>query len=304
MNVESCAGNAWVSLKLNLGNAPPRNIEERQQKRASPSRIRWREKRASAFSQHNMDSKVGVQKKNVRNTSEENTMESGISTERLAFAKEANVVESVATEEVATSSEKVYTDEVIRDDKVAECKVKTVTVTENEAVEINAGEVDTNVAQGTVGTDTENVATENDVVALDIHIEKDEVDTVASKDVCADESEKILDRGEQSACVTLNATAVIENSPYGSFCQDEWESILRFATDKDHLKRNIENFKYCHSTTKRLQDAFVHSVNLEIQVRTTSLWETPRSYLFKHVGQDSWERGNGSTIRLTKIHQK
>ena len=138
---------------------------------------------------------------------------------------------------------------------------------------------------------TENVANESDRVALvDIHNEKDEEKTEALKDICSEESEKILNSGEESACITLNATAIIENSPYGNFCQDEWESIIRFATDKDHLKRNIKNLKCCHSTTRRLENnAFMHSVNLEIQVRALSLWATPRSYLFKHVGQDSWE---------------
>ena len=100
-------------------------------------------------------------------------------------------------------------------------------------------------------------------------------------------------------------TAVIENSPYVNFCQDEWESIVRFSTDKEHLRKNIANVIYCQFTTKRLENGlFLHNIGLEISVRTASLWESPRSYLLKHLGKDTWERGNSSSITLKKIHQK
>ena len=104
---------------------------------------------------------------------------------------------------------------------------------------------------------------------------------------------------------TVYSTAIVENSPYPSFCTEEWESIGRFATNKDHLRKNVSNMKYCRSFTRdNGNNLFEHTVEVEFLVNVGSLWQSLRAYLWKHVGQDYWERGNGSRIRFTKIHQK
>ena len=100
------------------------------------------------------------------------------------------------------------------------------------------------------------------------------------------------------------ATGVVENSPYSKFEGEEWVSLLRFIGSKEHLKKNIAGVRKCYSKSSANGSKFKHIIGLEIIVNTEALWETPRSYLFRHVGQDTWERGNGSSITLTRIHQK
>ena len=103
----------------------------------------------------------------------------------------------------------------------------------------------------------------------------------------------------------IHATATIDSSPFQQFAQEEWESIFRFVRHKDHLQKNVINMKFVRLTS-RLSDltGFKHVVELQLFVKTDALWETPRSYLWKHVGQDSWSRSNGSVITLARIHQK
>ena len=105
--------------------------------------------------------------------------------------------------------------------------------------------------------------------------------------------------------IVIHATGVIENSPYTAFANDEWESIVRFITSKEHLRKNIKDVKYSYLTTRACSDnLFVHVVGLQILVDTGPLLESPRSYIWRHFGQESLDRGNGSSIKLTKIHQK
>ena len=104
--------------------------------------------------------------------------------------------------------------------------------------------------------------------------------------------------------VTVYATATFENSP-SRLTQDEVESLGRFITNKEHLKRNIADVQVDHFSSQEVRAGyFKHTVQIKISVRTAGLWEGARSYIWKHLGDDSWERGNGTRITLGRIHQK
>ena len=104
--------------------------------------------------------------------------------------------------------------------------------------------------------------------------------------------------------VVVHATAIVDNSPYLKFDNEEWVSLLRFIGSKDHMKKNVLDVRKCDLKSCATGNKFKHLVRLEIIVNKNALWESPRSYIFRHVGQDTWERGNGSSITLTRIHQK
>ena len=109
----------------------------------------------------------------------------------------------------------------------------------------------------------------------------------------------------RSSLACIRATAVIENSPYALFSNEEWESLKRFITSKEHLQKNVENITFCSTKSSEMCGGVCkHFVNIELAVKTKNLWETPRSYIWRNIGQDSWNRGNGSIITLTRIHQK
>ena len=105
--------------------------------------------------------------------------------------------------------------------------------------------------------------------------------------------------------VTIHATAVLEDSPFSTLMQEEVDSLVRFVTNKEHLARNIENIVYDHLSSREFRSTrFKHTVALKLIVKTANLWEGPRNYLWKHIGQDTWTRGNGTLINIVRIHQK
>ena len=93
----------------------------------------------------------------------------------------------------------------------------------------------------------------------------------------------------QPEVVVIHGTAVIDNSPFNLLAQEEVESISRFITQKEHMKKNIENIEYSLLSSRNSEgDLFRHTVSLKVFVKTVNLWETPRSYIFRHVGQDAF----------------
>ena len=109
----------------------------------------------------------------------------------------------------------------------------------------------------------------------------------------------------QPDVIEVFAEAVFECSPSPSLTQDELESLGRFTTSLEHLQRNIRNIVVDRHSSHGVYDGrFTHTANIRIFVRGENLWQSARSYLWKYLGQDSWERGNGTVISLKRIHQK
>ena len=102
------------------------------------------------------------------------------------------------------------------------------------------------------------------------------------------------------------ATAVFRNCPNVSIAQDDLDSVARFITSKDHLVKNIDSIQYDRISNHGMDNngTYEHSVQVRVAVRRKNLWEGARSYLWKHLAHDLWERSNGTTITLTRIHVK
>ena len=106
--------------------------------------------------------------------------------------------------------------------------------------------------------------------------------------------------------VEVYALASFRNSPNASLMRDDIESMGRFVTSKDHLKRNIAKVEYDVITSDGINSngTYDYTVKVKILVFRRNLWEGARSYIWKHLGSDIWERGNGTIISLSRIHQK
>ena len=106
--------------------------------------------------------------------------------------------------------------------------------------------------------------------------------------------------------VEVYATATYSQCPYSQLSQDDLDSLYRFTTSKDHLKNNIASINYDRIYSHGADNAgtFEHSIQFRISVKRQNLWEGARSYIWKHLGTDVWERGNGTKIKLSRIHQK
>ena len=105
--------------------------------------------------------------------------------------------------------------------------------------------------------------------------------------------------------VTIEATAIVEDSPNVTFANDEQESIYRFIASKDHLIKNIADAQAIHLSSREFRNnKYKHTVGVKIILKTANLWEGARSYIWRHLGGDNtWTRGDGTKITLVKIHQ-
>ena len=104
--------------------------------------------------------------------------------------------------------------------------------------------------------------------------------------------------------VTINATAIIDNSPNEVLTNEDISSIVKILRNKEHLASNIVNIEYSYLSTREFRQKFKHTVGLAIFVKTCNLWEGARSYIFRHIGRDTWTLRNGSEVNILRIHQK
>ena len=281
LDLETHAGNAWVNLKLNLGQNRSNPVGSEFQKRCSPSRARRRERRSASFKCN--EDKIIAQKE-----------------DEVIEVVERKIADSVVTD-LAN-----MTEEVIAGNSDAK-----------EGASVNKGGCKYENSVENLGATIHEDIVINDEIAEEVKSKDADIiinDKIAEEVISEDAESQLTNTSNVTACsdaivrspvVTIHATAVIENSPHETFSNDEWVSVLRFIADKEHMKKNVADVKYGQTKSRMLGNGISrHTVELEIFVKTEFLWETPRAYIWKHIGQDSWERRNGSSIRLTKIHQK
>ena len=219
LTIETHAGIAWVDLKLNLGQHGPNPVAE-YPKRATPSRIRRRERRAGLFKQNeNIDNEQTVNCIGATDNTKVdvvNNLENV--TEKVPDADDDAIMDVVAAE-----------NDIVRE----EIKVKVDHTTEN-VVLTNANPSTQDTVAVCVNQMTDDVANK---VTENAQIGETEVDDT----VCLSNSRCSSD--DRNPLAIVHATAVVENSPYMAFSNDEWGSLLRFIANKDHMKKNIADVK-------------------------------------------------------------
>ena len=108
-----------------------------------------------------------------------------------------------------------------------------------------------------------------------------------------------------SDVVGVHATATFEECPDSQLYQDYVESLERFIFSKDHLKRNICKVETSYISSREFRNStYTHTMSVRLSVLSGGLWEGPRSYVWRHLGEDVWTRGNNTKIRLVRIHVK
>ena len=83
-----------------------------------------------------------------------------------------------------------------------------------------------------------------------------------------------------------------DNTPF------HYQGLQSIFFSKDHLSRNVASINYGGFTAYR-KDSGKYELLLQIiiDVNTANLWESPRSYLFHHLGRDRWTLNDGTTIQ-------
>ena len=129
----------------------------------------------------------------------------------------------------------------------------------------------------------------------------------SAADVCTTTEAAPASRTQTSAqysTVPVHCIATFDNCPDEEITEDYADSLRRYLTSEDHLNHNIMSANFKHVSTRRLRNRFIHTVEVVLQVKTERLWENAASYIRKHLGAtNEWSRGNGTLIKLSRIHQ-
>ena len=112
---------------------------------------------------------------------------------------------------------------------------------------------------------------------------------------------------QQLQVVPVHGIAVFDNCPVEILTEEYADSLRRFFASEDHLVDNISGTELYHQSSRSFRgNIFTHTVAVVIYVRTGRLWESPASYVRKHLGypNNEWSRSNGTVVKLSRIHQK
>ena len=277
LNLDTYAGQAWVGLRLRLGEAPgvhhpQANQNSYKKARNSPSRQRRREKRAAERQNHQAEEASDLEK-----AEEVNDLEKAEEANDLEKAEEVNeTVDNLNQAEKAIG--------FVETDLVNEAEEALANVNRAEEATVEAG-------------NDESVSTEHekDEEVIDIDTTVQPVDTIVT---AAEES--VLPE-----VVVVHAIAVFTECPEETLNAEYGNSLKKFIFSEDHLERNIASYNTEVLSSHRMRNnLFTHSVAVKINVRTRGLWDSPRKYIWKHFIDNQWTKNNGAKIKLIKIHVK
>jgi hypothetical protein len=103
--------------------------------------------------------------------------------------------------------------------------------------------------------------------------------------------------------VVVFATATFDNSPHDVLIQDDFNSLEKILFSAKHLEENIVKLSAGGQTNRKFRSRLnKHTLELQIRINIEKLWESPRSYIWRNLGQDVWTRSNGTEVQLVRIH--
>ena len=105
--------------------------------------------------------------------------------------------------------------------------------------------------------------------------------------------------------IIVHATAVIDDSRNETITPNEMKSVENIIFRENHLRQNIIRIQIGEQCSRSFRNhRFKHSIEYLILVNTEKLWESPRQYIWKHLGQLEWKQENGARMTFNKIHVK
>ena len=112
-----------------------------------------------------------------------------------------------------------------------------------------------------------------------------------------------VENGNYKNIVTVYATAVIESCPHEKF--DYKTSIESIVFNEHHMRSNLSAVNIIHVSSRVFRsNLFTHTVNVVMSVKTSALWDSPRQYIWKYLGQDESTWKNGTRIKFSRINVK
>ena len=271
LDVDAHAGEAWVGLRVRVGRAP--GVLHPKSEGYCPARERRRVRRAAARNEQS--------DRNVKEEPEES--DESIATEEVAVRIDETVQ---LTQENNDVDDKFTTEEVAKKIEPICQESKTEIMEEDENVEENA------VTEEVADQNSEEIVIEDNLVE----------DATEEKAKAKDNEVKIIEK--EPEIVVVHATAVIANSPGQRLTEVDTTNLQNLIFRENHLQQNIVKLEFGQQYSDSRNNLFKHTLELKLLVATQRLWEGPRSYIWKHMGQNEWAKENGSTVVFNRIHVK
>ena len=297
LDLDCHGGVAWVGLRVLLDHHPgpahhrQDNPSRNHRKTFSPAYQRRRERRAAEHAH--------------LNEIEENAVKAS-RTENAEEASNAKVVEASNEKDVEVPKENAEEAYKVGENNDKSENVREILIVEAvEATEKN----DNNVHEQTEEVAVEKIYDENNVEMKEI-IEDELVDKDPSRaDVVSQEEERPISQQPSNKTpdvIPVFCMATVENCPDSQLNEDYGNSIRRFLASEQHLEQNIVSTELQYMSSRSFRNNLhTHTVSIVLNVKTARLWESPASYVRKHLGISKyWERSTGTVIRLSRIHQR
>ena len=100
-------------------------------------------------------------------------------------------------------------------------------------------------------------------------------------------------------------TAILENSSKEKMDKVTYESVFKVIDSKDHIKKNVLQVKVTDIQSQESSNSkYRHELIIAFKVKTNALWNSPRTYMWKHLGTSQWTLHDGTKLSFVKIHQK
>ena len=289
LDLDCHAGEAWIGLRLRLGDAG--GVQQHPlHGKDSPAKQRRRERRAAERQSKSKEESVKVEKTVYDNTEEVNILEESVKdVERVA----GELIENI--DDLNLNSSNDLKEEV--NDNLNESVIEIRNYTNDSGgvdnlVDELLKDVDVPISVNEDLKEANNEATEN--------VANDQTDNTLNESKPSDEAVKPTEE------VLVHATAVFVRSPTQSMTQFDTNFLEQIILREEHLRQNISKIEFGHlnRSQKFGENDFKHSIELRIFVRTQKLWETPRSYLYKFLGQFEWTKHDGTRVTMNRIHTK
>ena len=104
----------------------------------------------------------------------------------------------------------------------------------------------------------------------------------------------------------IYATVVLDSCQQNQVTWKNFDSVSQIIDSKEHLRQNIEHFEFGNMSSSDIDNRqFKHQIQAVLKVKTYQLWESPRSYLWRHLGKNStWTLEDGTEVSIIRIHQR
>ena len=123
--------------------------------------------------------------------------------------------------------------------------------------------------------------------------QKDVVNVNVSKESVKDANDK------KTYEVTVHVKVNFENCQSQKLYQEHLQTIQEIVHRNDHLRKNVQNIEIRES-----EHCYDHDIWIKLKVDSSHLWESARTYIWKHLGQQEWKLGDGTTVTANRIHVK